>query len=64
MNDKFDQTNINISKKDLKKIWGKADRELIDNQRNIFIYKDYLGYEYIFASQKGHDNISQKFLND
>lgn len=62
---KFDVTHLNITKSELKEIWGKPDEEfdLNNNKWNYMTYKDFFGHQYIFVSKKGEEIISEKYLD-
>jgi len=65
---KFENTDLIISYNQLIKDWGKPDKEfdisLSYDKRHIILYKDFLGFNYIFASQKGETIISEKYIDD
>jgi len=68
LSNRFKRTKLNISKRELIKIWGKPDREFDlgfnDDKRYIVKYKDCFGYAYIFVSKKDEEIISEKYIDD
>jgi hypothetical protein len=68
LSEKFEKTKLNISSKQLFEVWGKPDNEfdlnLSYDQRHIIKYKDLFGDNYIFASKKGEEFITEKYIDD
>ena len=67
LQNKFDSTDLKISRLELIQIWGTPDEEFDMNQeydkRHILIYNDFYG-RYIFASKNNRDFITEKFYDD
>ena len=66
--EKFNSTKLNISKKELKKMWGKPNDEFDlksqNDKRHIIKYTDIFGISYIFTAKDGHEIVSEKYIDD
>ena len=69
LNELFEETKLNISRKELIENWGNPDEEfdlnLNDDKRHILKYNCMIFNEsYIFIIRAGENNISEKYVDD